>query len=299
MKVVCITNDIEATTITGEVYNKEVAQGVQDYALPRVLALYDKYKVHATFYCLASYVRDYPDVVRQILAAGHEVACHGLVHDADKAFDMLTYEEQITHLSEAKKTIEAISGPDTVVSFRAPALRINEDTCKALEATGFLTDSSIAPQRLDAFMSLGSKKKLQWIRAPREIYQASDNNLARRGHSNITEVPVSAFGLPYISTLMRISTIAIALTRWLLRRETSRNNKKVINFLFHPGEIIPIQETGHVVRRTKNPIKHLLVGVLRAKLKAKNLGKPCEKLLEKELQYWTKHGYTFKTVNEV
>lgn len=185
MKVVCITNDIEATTITGEVYNREIAVGVQNYALPRVLAIYKKYNVRATFYCLASYVRDYPDVIRQIQAAGHEVACHGLVHDSDKAFDMLSYEQQVAHLSESKHMIEAISGPNTVISFRAPALRVNEDTCKALANTGFKTDSSIAPQRLDAFMSLGSKKKLQWIGAPREIYQASDNNLARRGYSCI------------------------------------------------------------------------------------------------------------------
>lgn len=298
MKVVCITNDVEATTIQGEVYNKEIAQQVLHYALPRVLALYEKYNVHATFYCLASYIKDYPEIVHMIEQAGHEVACHGLVHDSDKAFDVLSANEQLLHLTQAKEILDDIA-LKPIVSFRAPALRVNSDTPMALIQSGFKTDSSIAPQRGDVFMSFGSKNKLQWLGAPREIYNTSLSNLARRGNSGIAEIPVSAFGLPYISTLMRMSRVAIAWTRWMLWMETKRDNKKVVNFLFHPGEIIPGQGDNAVVRRAKNPIKHFLVGVLRAKLKKKNLGESCEVLLERELQFWTRKGYEFKTVSEI
>jgi len=298
MKVVCITNDLEATTIQGEAYNQDVALKVRDYALPRVLAIYKKYNVHTTFFCLASFVKDYPEMVHMIECNGHEVACHGLVHDSDKAFDVLTEKEQFAHLKEAKAILDGIV-ERPVVSFRAPALRVNSSTPKALLDAGFKKDSSVASQRADFLMSFGSKNKLKWLLAPRKIYETSIVNLARKGKSGITEIPVSAFFLPYISTIMRMSKIAIAWTRWLIWLDTKGDNRKVVNFLFHPGELLPEQERKAVVRRSRNIFKHLFADVLRARLKRNNLGEPCETLLEKEIQYWINKGYEFKTIREL
>ena len=223
MKVVCITNDVEATSIFGEAYREDIAKNVAEVALPALLALYRKYNVKATFFCLASYIEKYPQIIEMIQAEGHEVACHGYTHESDKAFDMLTYEEQLNHLKRSKDILETLSN-DEVISFRAPALRVNEYTPKALKDAGFRIDSSVAPQRLDAFMSLGSKRKLQWIGAPRTIYETSGNNLARKGDSYITEIPVSAFGLPYISTLMRVSPFLNRLVRRCVAAEMNRHS---------------------------------------------------------------------------
>lgn len=300
MRVCCITNDLEATSIYGEPYRKDIAENVLNEALPAVLALYRKYNVKATFYCLASYVEDYPELVRLIEADGHEIASHGLIHNSDKAFDLLTYDEQVEHLRKSKEILEKYSKHE-VVSFRAPALRVNEDTPRALVETGFKTDSSVASQRLDAFMSLGTKRKMQWIKAPRGLYIASSANLARPdGGGKILEVPVSAFGLPYISTLMRISKTLIGMTRWFLYLETKKTNTKVVNFLFHPSEAITIDGTKGVIQnRSKNRLTHLLSDVIRMKLKRKNLGPESLDLLEKEIIFWKNKGYEFKTVREL
>lgn len=299
MKVVCITNDVEATTITGVAYDEEVARRVTTEALPMVLALYKKYNVKATFFCQGSMIAQHPEIVEMIEREGHEVACHGWVHDSNKAFDVLSVTEQVEHLKRAKETIDKLA-KEPVVSFRAPALRVNEETVEALLKAGYTYDSSVAPQRLDAFMSLGSKKKLQWIGAPRSIYETASNNLARAGQSGITEVPVSSWGLPYISTLMRISSFLCHLTRWILRQETTRTRaSKVVCFLFHPGEVLENQEIQQIVRRSNNPIVHFFSGVLRTRLKRRNLGKSCLSLLENELVYWKNHGYEFKTIKEL
>lgn len=223
MKVVCITNDVEATSIFGEAYREDIAQNVAEVALPALLALYRKYNVKATFFCLASYIQKYPQIIEMIQADGHEVACHGFTHESNEAFDMLSYEEQLGCLKHSKEILDALAHEE-VVSFRAPALRVNEYTPKALKDAGFRIDSSVAPQRLDAFMSLGSKRKLQWIGAPRTIYETANNNLARKGDSNITEVPVSAFGLPYISTLMRVSPFLNRLARMSVAVEANHHS---------------------------------------------------------------------------
>ena len=55
---------------------------------------------------------------------------------------MLDYEEQVNELKKAKELIEGVAGG--IESFRAPMLRINEDTVKVLEETGFKFDSAIA-----------------------------------------------------------------------------------------------------------------------------------------------------------
>lgn len=297
MKVCCITNDVEATTIQGDAYREDVAMKVVEEALPKVLALYRQYHVHATFFCQGSMIDAHPEIIKMIEADGHEVACHGWIHNSDKAFDVLTKEQQVEHLTQAKRTIESYS-TSPVVSFRAPALRVNEDTPSALMQTGFTHDSSVAPQRLDAFMSFGSRKKLLWIKAPRILYKTMPTNMARKGNGNITEVPVSAYGLPYISTLMRMSPCLISLVRWILYRETQRTNNKVINFLFHPAELLAPEKNIHAVRRTKNPIKHLFSDVLRMQLKKRNIGDACLPLLEKEIRFWQQKGYEFKTIKE-
>lgn len=299
MKVCCITNDVEATSIYGEPYRKDIAENVQNEALPALLALYKKYNVRATFYCLASFAQDYPTIIKLIEEDGHEVACHGLIHNSDKAFDLLTYNEQVQHLKESKQILESVSS-QKVVSFRAPALRVNNDTPKALTETGFETDSSVAPQRLDIFMSLGSKHKKHWLKAPRVIYKTSTDNLAKKGNGGITEIPVSAFGIPYISTVMRMSTILTSFTRWCIYWETKGKNNKVVNFLFHPSEAITIENAtkGEIQKRSKNWLAHFFSDVLRMHLKKKNLGTNSLLLLEKELQFWQKKGYEFKTIRE-
>ena len=97
--------------------------------------------------------------------------CHGYDHSPDRAFDLMDLDEQIRELKRAKDVIEGVSG--RIYDFRAPALRINEYTIRALEETGFTTDSSIASQRFDGPLTFGSKRKLKWLVAPRSPYHPS------------------------------------------------------------------------------------------------------------------------------
>lgn len=295
MKGYClITNDVETLSINGKAYD-DIAVKVWKEALPALLDLYSKYNVKATFFYVAEFAQQYPDIVKMAQSSGHEVGCHGLTHEQTKAFDVLTLEEQTDHLIKAKKILEDIAGEE-VVSFRAPALRVNKDTPIALKAAGFKIDSSIAPQRMDIFMSLGSKNKMQWLKAPRTAYETDVNNLARKGKSGLFEVPVSSFIMPYIGTLMRISSTLNGLTRYLIYLE-SKNTNKAVNFLFHPSEMVEENEEQLQARkRTNNPIIHLFSDILRTKLKQKNLGIEAMHLLEKELIFWSKKEYEFLTI---
>lgn len=293
-----MTNDVETTSIVNGGLRDETGVKVWKEGLPRLLDLYDKYEVKATFFYIANFAKQYPEIIKIVQERGHEIACHGLTHEHDKAFDIMSFEEQLEHLVTAKKILEDIAGEE-VVSFRAPALRVNFDTPKALIEAGFKFDSSVAPQRMDMFMSLGSKNKMQWFGAPRTPYHTCETNLARKGNSAIIEVPVSSFIVPYIGTFMRISPSLNAMTRRLLYWET-RNTVKPINFLIHPNEVIT-EEDLHTKtqRRASSYIGYLLSDVLRRKLKQKNLGLDALNLFEKEVLFWFDKKYEFKRIKDI
>ena len=296
--IACMTNDVETTSIVNGGLRDETGIKVWKEGLPMLLDLYDKYGVKATFFYIANFAKQHPEIIKIVQERGHEIACHGLTHEHDKAFDIMPYKEQLEHLSTAKAILEDIAGEE-VVSFRSPALRVNQDTPKALIEAGFKFDSSVAPQRMDMFMSLGSKNKLQWFGAPRSPYYTDESNLARKGNSPIIEVPVSSFVVPYIGTFMRISPTINALTRRLLYLETKEVNKP-INFLIHPNEVITEENLNLATQRRANSyIGYLLSDVLRRKLKQKNLGVPALDLFEKEIRYWKEKGYSFKSIKDI
>ncbi len=299
MKSCLFTNDVETTSILNGGLRIETGDVVLREGMPALLDIYAKYNAKTTFFYIAKFAQRRPDIVKMVQSAGHEVALHGLTHDHNQAFDSMPLEQQIEHLTLGKKILEDIAGEE-VVSFRSPALRVNSDTPRALVEAGFKFDSSIAPQRVDMFMSLGSKDKLQWLGAPRAPYVTAIDNLARRGNSGIIEVPVSSFLVPYIGTFMRISPSLTALVRQLLHLETLGNNGSVINFLTHPNEYI--DETDLSIktnRRAGNYLSYLLSDVLRRKLKLNNLGTKGLPLLEREVAYWSRKGYEFKRIKDI
>lgn len=299
MKNICLlTNDVETTSILNGGLRHETGIRVMEQGMPRLLELYAKYNVRATFFFIAKYAERHPEVVRMVQPYGHEVACHGLTHDHKQAFDVMDLKTQKQHLSQAKSILEAIAGEE-VISFRAPALRVNKDTPRALVETGFKIDSSVAPQRIDMFMSLGSAEKLKWLKAPRVIYQVSENNLARKGDLPLYEIPVSSFAVPYIGTFMRIAPHCNALTRRLLYIET-RNTEKPINFLIHPNELIDEEDLGvKTERRAGNVISSFFSDVLRRRLKKHNLGSAAVPLYEKEIAFWQQKQYHFMRMKDM
>ena len=138
-------------------------------------------------------------------------------------------EEQLNELKKAKAAIEGVAGK--IVSFRAPALRINEDTVRALEETGFRTDSSVCSQRFDGPFTFGSKRKLKWLFAPRRPYMLSYDSVVKPGDSEILEIPVSAFLFPYIGTMMRVSPLITRILRKYLYHESKNTGKPVVFLL--------------------------------------------------------------------
>lgn len=287
-----ITNDVETTSILNHKLRDKTGEYVLNQGMPRLLDLYDKHGVKATFFFTGHIAQLYPEVVRMAYARGHEVGSHGLTHEVSKAFDVLSPEEQLSHLRQSKQILEDIIGEE-VISFRAPAARVDEKFPQIMHEAGFKIDSSVASQRLDMMFSFGALKKLHWLTAPRHAYFVKEDNIFKKGESDVFEVPISAMGFPYIGTFMRIAPGLNRFTRQMLYTETLCNGRQFV-FLTHPNEFIDEDwEGGKIERRASNYISYLMGDVIRHKLKVKNLGEKALPIYERELDFFNRKGFEF------
>jgi len=287
-----ITNDVETTSILNHKLRDRTAEYLLTQGMPLLLDLYEEYNIKTTFFFTGYVARLKPALVKMASDKGHEIGSHGLRHTVNDAFDVLPLKTQIDHLQQSRKILEDICGTE-VISFRAPAARVNYDLPVALEESGYKIDSSVSSQRLDMMFSFGSIKKLNWIFAPRMPYFVKRENIFKKGNSSILEIPISAFGFPYIGTFMRICPALNRLTRMALYMETMMNNRP-ITFVTHPNEFIDEdREEGAIERRVTNLFSYLMGDVVRHKLKVRNLGAKALPLLEQELAFFSKRHFNF------
>ncbi len=112
----------------------------------KVLELLSKHNARATFFVLGKVAETFPNTVKSIVSAGHEVACHSYFH---KPIYRQTPEEFKADLLRAKQALESISG-QKVRGFRAPYFSITRQSLWALPIlieADFAYDSSLVPVR--------------------------------------------------------------------------------------------------------------------------------------------------------
>jgi hypothetical protein len=121
-------------------------EGVRE-GTPAILEILARYVAPATFLFTAAAAEACPAAVRQVLAAGCEVGCHGLQHeflgeansDTPGIFTLLP--EEIDHrLQLATDAVAAIAGVRPV-SFRCPRLQGSNQVIQSLVRLGYAADS--------------------------------------------------------------------------------------------------------------------------------------------------------------
>ena len=288
------TNDVELTSIANNKSMKSMAEKVLKVGQPRLLNLYSKHDVEATFFFTGDIIELEPEVVDITRDRGHEIASHGYDHDSSRGFDTKTLDEQVSELEVCKKIFKK-NYNFTPTTFKSPELRINHNTPEALSRTGFNIDCSVASQRFDGPFSFGSKTKMNWLFSPRKPYFMDINNPFKAGNSNILEIPISSFLFPYIGTMMRISPRLFSKFENLLFRESKITGKPVV-FIFHPNECIKEQ------RVIRNKIDSSISGIfrenIRQKLKMSNLGFNALKLMDRTLRKAKKANFEFVSAHK-
>jgi peptidoglycan/xylan/chitin deacetylase (PgdA/CDA1 family) len=202
----------------------------------------------ATFFVPSIYSRrrEISSVLRVMRDLGHQIGCHGLYHDGRDEYYGERIEIQRKNLSYAKSLLEDAIGSQ-ITSFRAPAFRISSETFQVLEELDFWTDLSVCSQRLPLLSSqIGN---YHWLFAPRVPYHPSNVNPYAAGNLKLLEIPVSAFGLPFMSTLSAVSTRFTKLTSTILKLEASLVRKPVV-YQCHPEEFVASEHNSRPMKLT-------------------------------------------------
>lgn len=126
---------------SGDLHPGRLSQGEYGarVAVPRILDLFDRQGVPASFFIPAVSALLHPDEVRDYAAAGHEVALHGWIHEwnADLPRDV-----ESDLLLRSADVLERLSGRRPV-GLRTPSWDLSDNTVDLMIELGLRYDSSL------------------------------------------------------------------------------------------------------------------------------------------------------------
>lgn len=202
--------------------------------LDPLLELLDKHNTKATFFTLGWIGEKYPELIKQITDAGHEMASHGYSHE--KVYD-LSQDAFREEISKTKKILEDISGTP-VVAYRAPFFSITNKSLWALDILkeeGYTIDCSISPVKTWRYGISTT---------PDEIFTIKENGLI--------EFPVSTFKL--MTKNLGIGGAYFRLFPYMLTSNGLKQRTKegkVNMFYIHPWEYDPHHPVVEMERKAK------------------------------------------------
>jgi peptidoglycan/xylan/chitin deacetylase (PgdA/CDA1 family) len=131
---VCFTVDYEPDCPP---YLSSTYRGVEQATAP-LLAMLAELGVAATWFSTGDVAERYPDAVRAIVGAGHELGCHGHTH---RRFDAMGPADARDEVDASTRVLRAFAPVD---AFRAPNLAFPDAYLPLLERAGYRLDSSHA-----------------------------------------------------------------------------------------------------------------------------------------------------------
>jgi polysaccharide deacetylase family protein (PEP-CTERM system associated) len=186
----------------------------------RILAMLDQHGTKATFFTLGWIAERYPELIRRIIAEGHELASHGYGHERASEQTAAAF---FADINLAKLLLEDLAGHQ-VKGYRAPSFSIGQHNLWAfdcLERAGYLYSSSIYPIRHDHYGMPDAPRHAHAVGGLLEVPATTLRFLNRNW-------PASGGGyfrlMPY------------GLSRWMLRRVNDVDQLAAV-FYFHPWEI--------------------------------------------------------------
>jgi polysaccharide deacetylase family protein (PEP-CTERM system associated) len=190
----------------------------------RLLTILEQGGVRATFFVLGYIADRFPDLVRRVADAGHEIGLHGYHH---RQVFHLTRDQFRAELLRGREAVESAGG-QKVIGHRAPMFSINGSALWALEELqdlGFRYDSSVFPTRNMLYGYPGAP------RFPYHPLHASD----------FVEFPMSTIRVAGVNVPVAggfyLRFYPYRATRWALSRLNRAGHPAIV--YLHPWELDP------------------------------------------------------------
>jgi peptidoglycan/xylan/chitin deacetylase (PgdA/CDA1 family) len=180
MTTVCLTFDFDAMAIWLSTFKQSTPTPLSRgefgarVGIDRVLGVLKAHNVPATFFVPAHTASSFPDAVNRVVNSGHEVACHGYVHESPVD---LALSEEVDLLAKSEEVLSRLTG-SRPRGYRSPAWDLSPNTIEILEGRGYLYDSSLMA---DDFR----------IYHPHKQDKVDDRGLTRGPEARLVEFPVA------------------------------------------------------------------------------------------------------------
>jgi peptidoglycan/xylan/chitin deacetylase (PgdA/CDA1 family) len=142
--IVCLTFDFDA--ISGFISRSQTSPGWISrgefgprVGAPRLLALLKKHGIATSWYVPGHTIETYPDAVKAVVDAGHEIAHHGWTHRPPAS---LSREQEEAELVRGNEAIRKISG-SYARGYRSPSWDLSPHSVELMLKHGFVYDSSM------------------------------------------------------------------------------------------------------------------------------------------------------------
>jgi polysaccharide deacetylase family protein (PEP-CTERM system associated) len=188
----------------------------------KILEILGRSGIEATFFILGWVAEHTPGIVKEIQAAGHDIASHGYAH---QIIYHQTPEQFAGDVQRSLRVIEDITG-EKVLGFRAPSFSVTKRSLWAIEilqSLGLAYDSSVFPIIHDLY---GIPD------APRRPYQIA----AGFWEFPMTTIRVLGANLP-VGGGAYLRVFPYWWTRWGIRQANSDGGPAVV--YLHPWELDP------------------------------------------------------------
>ncbi|UUM32268.1 XrtA system polysaccharide deacetylase [Vibrio japonicus] len=187
----------------------------------KILEIFDEHNVKGTFFMLGWVAKCCPQLAREIVKNGHELASHGYFHEKATAQSPLIFRQDVFR---SKALLEDITGCP-IHGYRAPSFSVNPRTewvFSILAELGFLYSSSTYPVKHDHY-GAPDWPKSKYLR-PEGIVEIPIPTL----HKLRKSVPIGGGGFfrlyPY------------SLSKTLIKRYLNETGQPY-SFYFHPWEL--------------------------------------------------------------
>ena len=251
--IVCITFDFDAISgfvARGSPTPTPVSRGEfgPRVAAPRLLALMKKHRIQSSWYVPGHTIETFPDAVKSVVDAGHEIGHHGWKHVSPAG---LSLEEEEAELVRGNEAIKRISG-QYARGYRSPGWDLSPHSVGFFLKHGFTYDSSMM-----------GNDYLPYYARQGDVIQL-DQPAQRGAVTSLVEMPISwttddAPHFEYMRTGNAVRpglmNAALVLENWL--NDFSYMKKAVdwgvLTFTFHPF----ISGRGHRIMMLERLIKQL------------------------------------------
>ena len=256
----CVSVDLDALACYHQIHGLPPPLGVGEdpvftRAVPRLLDLFARAGITATFFVVGRDLEQpgHAALVREIVAAGHEVANHSYSHDYRlTARSMRDLRPDITR---AHDLLSEVCGR-AITGFRAPGYNVDRRVFRVLRDLDYRYDSSVFPcppyyaakaaviarLKLTGSPSRSMLGSAQALVAPLEPYRCSGDPFTVDPGGTLWEVPIAVLPvtrLPFIGTSLILAgpTLAGLMSRWIA------SSRRLVSLELHGVDLLdPISD---------------------------------------------------------